>query len=259
MYKLGFIGMGNMAGAIMEGLLKSHFIKESEMIAFDPATSAKEKIAYNHLVLAKDEREVIEKSDYIIIGVKPHILEGLLKAHKEILKGKAIISIVLGYHHKDYQKMLDVQSRTISVMPNTPVSVLEGMILLEEKNSLLQAEFEYVRLLFEALGQVEILPSQLFEAAGALSGCGPAYIYMVIEALGDGAVKNGVPRDVAYRLASQTVLGAAKMQLETQLHPGLLKDQVCSPGGSTIKGVTTLEKEGIRFAFNEAISASLKK
>ena len=162
----------------------------------------------------------------------------------------------LFYDFEKYQQLLDDSTRHISVMPNTPVQVEQGMSLIEERHSLKKEEFEFVRKMFEAIGCVEVVPSHLMATAGTLSGCGPAFVYMFIEAMADGGVRLGLPRDVAYRLASQTLIGAGMMQKETQLHPGILKDQVCSPGGITIKGVETLEENGFRNAVLKAIKES---
>ena len=138
-------------------------------------------------------------------------------------------------------------------MPNTPAKVLEGTTLFEKDNTLTAEELNYVQTMFESIGEVYLIENYQMVAGGALSGCGPAFVYMFIEALADGAVLNGLPRDLAYKLASQTVLGSAKMVQETNAHPGLLKDQVCSPGGITIKGVKALEENGFRNAVIEAI------
>ena len=133
------------------------------------------------------------------------------------------------------------------------------IIFLLKKGDINEKEFNFVKGMFSAIGEIEILPSHLMGVGGALSGCGPAYIYMVIEALADGAVLEGMPRDLAYKLASQTVLGAGKMQRETKLHPGVLKDNVCSPGGTTIQGVSILEKGKMRSLFMDAVSKGIRK
>lgn len=257
MKKLGFIGMGNMAGAIACGLVKSGFLKGEDMIAYDIMDSQLDKVKELGFMIASDEKEVVKESEMVFIGVKPQVVESVLLPLKELLKGKALISIVLGYDFDKYNEILDSSTRHVFVMPNTPALVLKGMSLIEEKHSLLLQEEEFVKNMFSSIGEIEIVPSHLMSAAGTLSGCGPAYIYMVIEALADGAVKEGVPRQMAYKLASQTILGAGSMQLETSLHPGVLKDQVCSPGGSTIKGVDALEKGNIRAAFIDAITSSV--
>ncbi len=259
MKKLGFIGMGNMAGAILLGALKSGFIKENEIIVYDINIRQLEKLNDFNIAKAKSEEEVVENSEMIFIGVKPQVVEKVILPIKEKLENKAIISIVLSYDFNKYNEILSSSTRHIFVMPNTPALVNEGMSLIEQNHSLNDNEFEFVKNLFTSIGKVEIIPSHLMPVGGALSGCGPAYIYMVIEAMADGAVKEGMPRDIAYRLASQTVLGAGKMQNQTQVHPGILKDNVCSPGGTTIKGVAELEKGGLRSIFIKAIESGVKK
>lgn len=257
MKKLGFIGMGNMASAIACGIVKSEFISGEDIYAFDVVKSQIDKVKEYGIVGVTDIKELVQQSDIIFIAVKPQILESVLLPLKDDLKEKALISIVLGYDFEKYNHLLDKSTRHIFVMPNTPALVLKGMSLIESKHSLTDKEFEWTKKLFSSIGEIEIVPSQLMGVGGSLSGCGPAYIYMIIEALADGAVKEGMPRDMAYRLASQTVLGAGTMQLETGIHPGILKDNVCSPGGSTIQGVNILEKGSIRSTIIDAISASL--
>lgn len=256
MKKLGFIGMGNMAGAIACGIIESGFLDGNDIVAYDIVLSQLEKLNKYNCIQATSEKEVIEKSDIIFIAVKPQVVEKVLAPLKNDLKNKAIISIVLGYDFEKYSELLDNSTRHISVMPNTPALVLQGMTLIEEIHSLTEEEFEFVKKLFLSIGEVEIMPTHLMGVGGTLSGCSPAFIYMVIEALADGAVKEGMPRTIAYKLASQTVLGAGCMQLKTGIHPGILKDNVCSPGGSTIKGVEALEKGNIRATFMNAITSA---
>lgn len=258
MKKIGFIGMGNMAGAILMGALQSGFLNENDIIVYDINEAQLDKLSDYHYMIAKSEKEVVTESKIVFIGVKPQVLENVIKPLKDDLKDKAIISIVLGYDHQKYNEILDQSTRHIFVMPNTPALVGEGMSLIEEDHSLTDDEFEFVKKLFESIGSVEVLPSHLMKVGGALSGCGPAYIYMVIEALADGAVMEGMPRSLAYKLASQTVLGSGKMQLETKLHPGILKDNVCSPGGTTIQGVKTLEDGRMRSLFINAVKSGIK-
>ena len=242
MKKIGFIGMGNMAGAIACGIEKSGFLKAGDMIAFDIMDGQLDKVKELGFSIADSEEDVVQQSEMVFIGVKPQVVEKVLQPLKDLLKEKAIISIVLGYDYAKYNEILDASTRHIFVMPNTPALVLKGMSLLEETHSLTKEEFAFTLDMFASIGEVEIVPSHLMGVAGTVSGCGPAFIYMVIEALADGAVKEGMPRSMAYKLAAQTVLGSGAMQLETNIHPGILKDNVCSPGGSTIRGVEALEK-----------------
>ena len=254
MKKLGFIGMGNMASAILNGMIQSHFMEGHQICAYDIVPSQLDKIKTLGVELCQNELAVVENSEMIFVAVKPQVVEKVLLPLKEALKGKALISIVLGYDFDKYNSLLDGSTRHIFVMPNTPAQVLEGMSLLEERHSLYNDEFAFTKQLFASIGEVEVVPSHLMSVGGALSGCAPAYMYMVIEALADGAVKEGMPRTMAYKIASQMMLGSGKMVLETNLHPGVLKDNVCSPGGSTIRGDETLEKGRMRSLFIEAIT-----
>ena len=256
MKKLGFIGMGNMASAIARGINQSQYINGYDMMAYDINPDQLEKVKDIHVEAAKSALDVVKNSEYIIVAVKPQVLEGVVLPLKEALKNKVLISIALGYDFERYESLLDNSTRHVFVMPNTPVQVLEGMCLIEERNSLTEEELRFVKELFLSIGKVEVMPSHLMKVAGTLSGCTPAFMYMVIEALADGAVKEGLPRNIAYKLASQVMLGSGKMQRDTEIHPGILKDNVCSPGGSTIKGVEALEEGKMRSLFIKAISAS---
>ena len=257
MKKIGFIGFGNMAGAIAQGIIQSGFLKPYDCIGYDIDIKMIQKMNMMGIETARDIAQIINQSVFVFVGVKPQVVESILIPYKEQLKEKALISIVLGYDFEKYQQLLDDSTRHIFVIPNTPVQVEQGMSLIEERHSLKKEEFEFVRKMFEAIGCVEVVPSHLMATAGTLSGCGPAFVYMMIEALADGAVKEGVPRALAYQLASQTLAGAAIMQQKTQQHPGVLKDQVCSPGGSTICGVEALEKGQLRATLISAISAAV--
>lgn len=257
MKKIGFIGMGNMASAIAAGIVKSKFLKGEDIIAYDIEKSQLDKMKEYNICFANNAKEVVEQSEFVLLAVKPQVIESVIEPLKDVLKNKTIISIVLGYDYENFNTLVDSSTKHVFVMPNTPAQVLQGMSLIEEKNSLTDKELEWTKQLFGSIGEVEMIPSHLMGVGGALSGCGPAYVYMIIEALSDGAVKEGMPRQLAYKLASQTVLGSGCMQIQTGIHPGILKDNVCSPGGSTIRGVEALENGRIRATIIDAISASL--
>lgn len=259
MYKLGFIGMGNMASAIQEGFINAGYLKAKDICGYDLSESATKAAEKRGVQPLADGHEVVKNSEIIFMAVKPQVVESVVAPLKEDLKEKALVSMVLGYDFNKYNQLLDPSTRHLTFMPNTPIAVGEGMTLLEDQHSLNDVEYDYIEKAFESCGSVEVLPSHLMDVGGALSGCAPAYVYMVIEALADGAVAQGLPRDSAYKLASQTVLGSGKMQLETGLHPGILKDRVTSPAGSTIKGVKALEDGGVRAAFINAIEKSMGK
>ena len=257
MKKIGFIGMGNMASAIAGGIIKSGFIEGQNVYAFDIDQTKLLKMNEEYQIqCCNSESELVDKVDLVVMAVKPNIVEGVIAKIKNNLVNKAVISIVAGYNNDKYNELLLPATRHLTIMPNTPALVLNGMTLFEKENSLTKEELEFAEAMFSSLGEVVILPGYQMKAGGSISGCGPAFVYMFIEAMADGGVSLGLPRDVAYKLASQTLIGSGMMQKETGLHPGVLKDQVCSPGGITIKGVETLEENGFRNAVFKAIKES---
>lgn len=254
--KVGFIGMGNMAGAICRGIISSGFIEGKDVYAYDPDANKIEMMQSQFSVhTCQSEIDLVLQSDVIIMAVKPHIIEKVVATVKSVIMNKTIISIVAGYSNVRYEELLP-GSHHLTVMPNTPARVLQGVTLFEKDNTLTESELTFAQELFTSIGEVYFIDNDQMTAGGAVSGCGPAFVYMFIEALADGAVFSGLPRDVAYQLASQMVIGSAMMVKETKLHPGILKDQVCSPGGLTIKGVKALEENGFRNAVIEAMIKS---
>ena len=257
MKKIGFIGMGNMASEIAGGIIKSNFIEGNRVYAFD--IDQEKLMKMNHefnLISCESEIDLVEKVDLVVLAIKPNIVDEVIVKIKDKLDDKAVISIVAGYDNEKFNQLLLPSTRHLSVMPNTPALVLKGMTLLEKENSLTVTELEFIVEMFSSIGEVLILPSYQMKAGGSISGCGPAFVYMFIEAMADGGVSLGLPRDVAYKLASQTLIGSGMMQKETAMHPGILKDQVCSPGGITIKGVEALEENGFRNAVIKAVKES---
>ena len=246
MKKIGFIGMGNMASAIAGGIIKSNFIEGNRVYAFD--IDQEKLMKMNHefnLISCESEIDLVEKVDLVVLAIKPNIVDEVIVKIKDKLDD-----------NEKFNQLLLPSTRHLSVMPNTPALVLKGMTLLEKENSLTVTELEFVVEMFSSIGEVLILPSYQMKAGGSISGCGPAFVYMFIEAMADGGVSLGLPRDVAYKLASQTLIGSGMMQKETAMHPGILKDQVCSPGGITIKGVEALEENGFRNAVIKAVKES---
>lgn len=259
MKALGFIGMGNMAKAIAQGIIQSGKIEGANIYAYAPHQDKLKKNAENIGFMACESMDVLLKqADTVIMACKPYQIEAVLGAYKEELKNKALISIAAGWDYARYKPMLDESTRVQFIMPNTPAMVGEGVLLFEETNSLKEQERKELMEIFSALGLVEEIPSHLMGIAGTLTGCGPAFIDLVIEALGDAGVKYGVPRAQAYALVSQMILGSGKLQLATGEHPGVLKDNVCSPAGTTIRGVNALERAGMRAAFLDAIDAIME-
>ncbi len=273
MEKIGFIGMGNMAKAMATGFIKSGAIKGENVFAYAPTQDKLKENAKNiGFNPCPGLVELTSAADTIIIACKPQQIEGVLKGlvnaydrqgngaplgpdTPSLLDGKALLSIAAGWSYDDFKARLSDKVRIQCIMPNTPARVGSGVLIFEDKNSLKKDEREQIRNLFNPLGMIAEVPSHLMGICGAVTGCGPAFADMMIEAYADAAVKYGVPRALAYPLVSQTLFGAAKLQLMTGLHPGALKDQVTSPGGTTIRGVAALEENGFRHACIASIDA----
>ena len=254
MKKIGFIGMGNMAQALAKGFIGSGKIAAEDVFSYAPnqeklAANA-EKIGFTPCISLK---ELSLNCDTLIIACKPYQIESVLEELGDSVSGKNIVSVAAGWDFEKYSKYVSENTCVQYIMPNTPVSVAAGTVLVEETSSLGKGDKAQLMDLLEGVGAAVELPSKLMNTGMAISGCGPAFFDMIIEALGDGGVKNGLPRDKAYELAARTMEGSAKLFLESGLHPGQLKDQVCSPGGTTIKGVAVLEEEGVRSAFIRTI------
>ena len=260
MKKLAFIGLGNMGRAICSGLIAGGAVAAEDVRGYAPHWDRLEAYARETgIAPCRSAQEAVEGADTVLIAVKPYVIEGVLAELRDALKGKALISVALGYDFARLRALVDESTRVQFVMPNTPAMVGAGVMLFEQASSLLPQERTEIMARFESLGVVEELPTHLMGIGGSVSGCGPAFCAMVIEALADAGVKYGLPRATAYRLASQTLAGTGKMQLATGQHPGAIKDGVCSPAGSTIRGVEALERAGLRAAMLDAIQATLER
>lgn len=259
MTKLGFIGAGNMGEAILRGILREELLPPSSVYVFDVNQDKVRALQQELGVLtAQSSPAMIAACDILLLAVKPNICEKVLRECAQALKGKALISIVTGWSRPDIAALAP-DCRILRVMPNTPCMVGAGMTALDMDHTLTDDELQFAKALFSATGVAEPMPSYLMDAVVGVSGSGPAYVYLFIEALADGGVRAGLPRPVAYKLAAQTVLGAAKMVLDTGIHPGALKDAVCSPGGTTIDAVAELERGGFRAAIIDAVEVCVDK
>ncbi|MCR5527258.1 MAG: pyrroline-5-carboxylate reductase [Lachnospiraceae bacterium] len=260
MEKLGFIGMGNMAQALAIGFIKSGKISKENVYAFAPSQDKlkanAERIGFIPMTSAAG---LVKAVDTVIMACKPYQIESVLKTVGEGLRGKALISIAAGWNYEKYFNYLNSDVRFQFVMPNTPAMVGEGVLLFESTNSLEEGERAEIMDLFASTGYVQEIDSSLMGIAGTVTGCGPAFVDLMIEAYADAAVKYGVKRQDAYKLVSQMILGSAKLQLETGEHPAVLKDNVCSPAGTTILGVTSLEENGFRSACIKSIDSIMNK
>ncbi len=258
--KIGFIGMGNMAQAIAAGFIYSGKIDGTDVYAYAPhQDKLKSNATKIGFVPAPTPKALVKSVDVIIIACKPYQIKEVLDEVKTELAGKAIVSVAAGWVYETFEAELGDSARIQCIMPNTPAMVGEGVLLFERKNSLNDDERAEIIDLFGSLGIVEELPTELMGIGGAVSGCGPAFMDMIMEAYADAAVKYGIPRTLAYKLISQTMLGSAKLQLQSGSHPGVLKDAVCSPGGTTIRGVEALEKAGLRAACMGSIEAIMDR
>lgn len=257
--KIGIIGCGNMGGAILYGALKSGVLPKENAYVYDLNPSMMEKAEKWGVHLASDDEDVCQKADIVLLAVKPQNAAEALSMCKNALDGKAMMSIVAGVTVKRLQDMIDGIPRVLRIMPNTPAMVYEGAFALCSDNDFTEEELTSAKSIYEAIGVVEMIPEHLIDAVCGLSGGGPAYAAMFIEAMADGGVKQGLPRATAYRLAAQTCLGTSKMILEMGIHPGELKDMVTSPGGTTIEGCEALERGGMRAAVIDCINVATEK
>lgn len=257
---IGFIGGGAMAEAIIKGLLSRGY-QAAGLFVSDKSQERLDYLQKNlGVVTTPDNTAVVARCDLIILAVKPQIKNEILQEiAPHFTAGNTLVSIMAGVPIADMEYILPAGSKVIRVVPNTPALVGMGCTVLAAGSTVTEAELSKTTEIFQAVGSVTILPEKLLNAVTGLSGSGPAYIYLLIEALSDGGVLAGLPRDVALKLASETVQGAAQMVIETRLHPGELKDMVTSPGGTTINGLLQMEKNGIRGIIMDAVLAAAKR
>lgn len=255
--KIGFIGYGNMAQAMVKGFVKYGKVNADDIYACAKHYDKLCKNAQQYQIHAcKTALEVITNVDIVILAVKPHFIQEVVQPVREQLSNKLVISVAAGYTFDMYEEILKKGTAHISTIPNTPISVGEGIVACESTHNLSDEQLYMFYQLFEGVALIEMVDTALLSIAGTLGGCTPAYVAMFIEALGDAGVKHGLPRKTAYEIASKMLIGVGKLYLEEQKHPGEMKDAVCSPKGTTIQGVASLEKNGFRSAIIEAIDAA---
>ncbi len=258
--KLGIIGCGKMGTALVQGAIQAGVAKASDVIGCDPYQKSREAFATATRAKAVENlAEVLETSDVLLFCTKPADICTVLAEAAEKTSGKLAISIAAGVTLSSLEKAAGKKIRVIRAMPNTPALVGQGAAGYCLGSTATKADGEAARSLLGAVGLAVEVPERLMDAVTGVSGSGPAYIYLVIEALADGGVKAGLGRPEAIRLAAQTVLGAAQMVLQTGEHPAVLKDMVTSPGGTTIAGLAALEKAGVRSAFIDAVGAAVNR
>ena len=252
--KLGFIGCGNMGGALARAA-------SGEIFLYDKNTDAADALATEIGGNAEGSAVALtEKCDMVFLGVKPNIVPAVLEEIKHALdKATVLVSMAAGVAIEKLETVLGKQTPVIRIMPNTPAQVGEGMILVCKNAAVTEGMLDGFLSCMSGAGRFDVIDERLIDAASAVSGCGPAFVYMFIEALADGGVKCGLPRDKALLYAETTVKGAAALALSSGKNPGALKDAVCSPGGSTIAGVRALEQNGFRGAVIDCIVAANEK
>lgn len=259
--KLGFIGGGNMGGAIIGGIVNARIAAPSDILVSDANPSAIAKISAEYGVnTTNDNKETAKKSDILFLCIKPQFVYFVINEIKDsVSENTVIVSIVAGQSIEALTDAFGRNIKLVRVMPNTPALVGEGISAVSPNKNISSSESAVIEKIFNSFGKCEIVPENLMDAVTAVSGSSPAYVFMMIEAMADAAVMGGMPRSQAYTFAAQAVMGSAKMVLETGKHPGELKDMVCSPAGTTIEAVAALESEGFRYAMIKAMAACMEK
>ena len=268
MKKAAFIGTGNMGGALARAAVRA--LGPGQVVlanrSFEKAAALGEALG---CLAVEDNLTALQLADYIFLGVKPHMMADLLETLAPALAryhgagaDKVLVSMAAGLRMEDMRphlKQAGYDVPLLRIMPNTCVAIGQGMTALCAGERVEKVHIQAIEEILSASGKVERVPESLFDQFSALAGCGPAFVYPYIEALTDGAVSTGIPRRQALEYAARTVLGAAAMVLESGKHPGQLKDEVCSPGGSTIAGVAELERGGLRAAAINAVQAAYRR
>lgn len=255
--KLACIGAGNMGSAILGGIIKSGLYGPEELIAAGPRDHVSESLGVH---FTNDNSEAVRCADTVLLAVKPQVLDGVLAGIRgDLGSGKLVLSIVAGRPLDYYTQQLGEDAHVVRAMPNTPALVGEAMTAVTPGGNVTEEERRKALGIFQSFGKAEVVPEKMMDAVTAVSGSSPAYVFMFIEAMADAAVAEGMPRQQAYTFAAQAVYGSAKMVLATGKHPAVLKDMVCSPAGTTIEAVKTLEKEGFRNAVIAAVASCAKK
>ncbi|MBH0228618.1 pyrroline-5-carboxylate reductase [Halobacillus yeomjeoni] len=255
--KIGFIGCGNMGQAMIQGMIDAGVVKAEDISATALSDETIDFVSDEYgIEVSADNKGVARESDLLFLAVKPYIYRGVIQEIKsEVSDDTVVITIAAGITLDAIKESFGKSVKVIRSMPNTPSLVGAGMSALCPNDFVTEEELSDVLELFKSFGEAEVIEERLMDAVPAVSGSSPAFVYMFIEAMADTAVQQGFPRDKAYKMVSQTVMGAAKMVLETGRHPAELKDAVCTPGGTTIEGVTTLEQSGMRSSVIQAMNA----
>lgn len=260
--KVAIIGLGNMGEAILNGILDSGILKQDQIIAADKKFAGEDfqpEQRFEKITFTADNYQAAKEADYIILAVKPQIMSYVLEDIKDSAQPKVIISIAAGVKTELLKKYFGADAKIIRVMPNTPALIAEGMTALYYSPAVEADEKAFVEKIFNSLGKTVEVKESSMDAVTGLSGSGPAFVYLFIEALADAGVLKGLDRKTAIKLAAQTVKGSAEMVLKTEKHPAELKDMVSSPAGTTIAGIASLEENSFRSAVMKAVKAAVER
>jgi pyrroline-5-carboxylate reductase len=259
--RIGFIGAGNMAEAITRGLIESGTVPPERIAASDVSQDRRRLMADSYgIATTGDNRDLVDRSDILLLAVKPQVVAAVMgEVGPAAGPDRLLVSIVAGLATKTLKGYCTGGARIIRTVPNTPVFVGEGMVALATGQTAPEEDYAAAEAIFQPVGRTVRIEEKLMDAALGVSGSGPAYVFLMVEALADGGVKMGLPRPVALTLAAQTLLGAAKMCLESGRHPGQLKDMVTSPGGTTIAALHKMEEMGVRAALISAVEAAARR
>lgn len=259
--KIGFIGGGNMASAIIGGMIEKKVYGADQVMASGKDTASLENLNKKYgIEVTEDNAKVMENSDVVFLSVKPQVLPYVIEEIAPMVKeNQLFISIAAGKTIEWIENEFGKEIKLVRVMPNTPALVGEGCTGICANKRVSDAELALAKTIFDSCGTSYLVPEHLMDVVGAASGSGPAFVFMFMEAMADAAVMGGMPRDLAYKMVAQTVLGSGKLMLETEKHPGILKDMVCSPAGTTICGVKVLEEQGFRGAIMDALDSCVQK
>ncbi|MFJ7803922.1 pyrroline-5-carboxylate reductase [Bacillus cereus] len=259
--QIGFIGCGNMGIAMIGGMIKKNIVSPDQIICSDlNVINLKNASNEYGITITTNNNEVANSADILILSIKPDLYSSIINQIKDQIKNDVIVvTIAAGKSIKSTENEFGRKLKVVRVMPNTPALVGEGMSALCFNEMVTEKDIKEVLNIFNIFGQTEVINEKLMDVVTSISGSSPAYVYMFIEAMADAAVLGGMPRKQAYKFAAQAVLGSAKMVLETGIHPGELKDMVCSPGGTTIEAVVTLEEKGLRTAIISAMKRCTQK
>lgn len=258
---IGFIGAGNMGAAMIKGIIKGNVTKPEKVYVYDPLSENIKQLQEDFgVTTVTSPEEIVEACQVIIPAVKPHIISDVLTGIADMLTEQhIIISIAAGITTEQLKAMVKDNCNVVRTMPNTPALVGEGMTAMVKDPSVPAKYINLACTILKSFGEVEFVSEEQIHAATAISGSSPAYAFLFLEALADGGVMMGLPREQSYRMATQSLLGAAKLMKETGKHPGELKDMVCSPSGTTIEAVALLEYNGFRGTIIEAVRTCAEK